>query len=127
MRRRGQHPRRARGRRGGRRAEPFAAHLADWEGPWRYAAPDETEELLRGAGFASARCWLEPRPVETDDVRTYYRNIIMGAHLGRLPEELHDPFLDAVLERLDDAARHPLRAAEHRRRRLSARRSTHDG
>ena len=80
---------------------PFAAHLADWAGPWRYAAPAETEELLRGAGFTSARCWLEPRPVETDDVRTYYRNIIMGAHLGRLPQDLHDPFLDAVLERLD--------------------------
>lgn len=80
---------------------PFAAHLAGWEGPWRYAAPEQTERLLRDAGFASARCWLEPRPVETDDPRTYYRNIIMGAHLGRLPAELHDPFLDAVFAELE--------------------------
>ncbi len=81
--------------------EPFAPYLAEWEGPWRYAAPEETERLLRDAGFGAARCWLEPRPVETDDVRTYYRNIIMGAHLGRLPPELHDPFLDAVVARLE--------------------------
>ena len=82
--------------------EPFAPYLSDWDGPWRYAAPDETEELLSAAGFASAKCWLEPRPVEPEDVRTYYRNIIMGAHLGRLPEELHDPFLDAVFARLEE-------------------------
>jgi trans-aconitate 2-methyltransferase len=84
--------------------EPFAPYFADWDGPWRYAAPDETEELLSAAGFASAKCWLEPRPVEPEDVRTYYRNIIMGAHLGRLPEELHDPFLDAVFARLEEPA-----------------------
>lgn len=84
--------------------EPFAPYLAGWEGPWRYAAPEETEELLRGAGFASVRCWLEPRPVTTDDPTTYYRNIIMGAHLGRLPDELHDQFLDAVFARLEEPA-----------------------
>jgi trans-aconitate 2-methyltransferase len=81
---------------------PFAEHLGDWEGPWRYAAPGETEELLGAAGFSSARCWLEPRPVRPEDPRTYHRNIIMGAHLGRLPEELHDEFLDAVFARLED-------------------------
>jgi trans-aconitate 2-methyltransferase len=81
---------------------PFAEYLGDWEGPWRYAEPQETEELLAAAGFASARCWLEPRPVRPEDPRTYHRNIIMGAHLGRLPDELHDPFLDAVFARLDD-------------------------
>jgi trans-aconitate 2-methyltransferase len=81
---------------------PFAPYLAGWAGPWRYAAPQETEQLLLAAGFASARCWLEPRPVHTDDPRTYYRNIIMGAHLGRLPEHLHEAFLDAVFERLED-------------------------
>jgi trans-aconitate 2-methyltransferase len=84
------------------REQPFAPYLSDWEGPWRFAEPGETEELLLRAGFSSARCWLEARPVETDDPRTYYRNIIMGAHLGQLPEELHDRFLDAVFARLDD-------------------------
>jgi trans-aconitate 2-methyltransferase len=80
---------------------PFAEHLADWPGPWRYAAPGETEELLRAAGFTSARCWLQERPVETDDPPTYYANIILGAHLGQLPAELHDAFVTEVLERLE--------------------------
>ena len=81
---------------------PFAEYLAGWEGPWRYAAPDETERAAgrapasrRDAGSSRARS--SPRTS-----RTYYRNIIMGAHLGRLPEELHDPFLDAVFARLDE-------------------------
>jgi trans-aconitate 2-methyltransferase len=82
--------------------EPFAAHLANWPGPWRYAGPEETEELLLGAGFASARCWLQERPVETDDPATYYANIILGAHLGQLPAELHEAFVAAVLARLDE-------------------------
>ena len=81
--------------------EPFSKYLGDWPGPWRYAAPEETEELLHAAGFSSARCWLQEWPVETDDPRTYYRNIIMGAHLGQLPDELREPFLDAVFARLE--------------------------
>ena len=81
--------------------EPFSKYLGDWPGPWRYAAPEETEELLHAAGFSSARCWLQEWPVETDDPRTYYRNIIIGAHLGQLPDELHEPFLDAVFARLE--------------------------
>ena len=87
VRRARQHPRRARARRGGRaRGAVRRAPRRTGTGPWRYAAPDETEELLPAAGFASANCWLEQRPVEPEDLPTYYRNIIMGAHLGRLPD-----------------------------------------
>ena len=32
--------------------EPFAAHLAGWQGPWNFAAPAETEARLRAAGAA---------------------------------------------------------------------------
>ncbi len=79
---------------------PFAEHFAGWQGPWRYAKPAETEELLLGAGFRAARCWLEERPVTTDDAPTYYRNIILGAHVGRLPAALHDNYVESVLSRL---------------------------
>lgn len=81
---------------------PFAAHFAGWRGPWNFAAPEETERRLRGAGFASARAWLEERPVTPEQPREYLRTINLGAHLDRLPEELREPFVDGVLKRLGD-------------------------
>ena len=33
---------------------PFADHLADWAGPWRFAEPRETEDLLAAAGAQEA-------------------------------------------------------------------------
>jgi trans-aconitate 2-methyltransferase len=79
---------------------PFRPYFEGWQGPWNFATPEDTERRLRGAGFAEARCWLAERPVKPDDPREYLRTINLGAHLERLPADLHDPFLDAVLARL---------------------------
>lgn len=81
---------------------PFREHFADWRGPWNFATPQDTERRLRDAGFTSAKCWLADRPVTPDEPREYLRNINLGAHLERLPAELHDPYLDAVLARLGE-------------------------
>ncbi len=80
-------------------ADPYALYFEGWAGPWRFAGPQETEVLLREAGFAQARCWLEERPVTPEDPFTYLREINLGAHLERLPAELRDPFVREVLER----------------------------
>src|SRR5919108_3226033 len=80
--------------------DPFRAHLGDWRGPWNFAGPEETEQRLAAAGFGEAHCWLAERPVTPDDPREYLRTINLGAHLDRLPADLHAPFLDAMLERL---------------------------
>jgi len=82
--------------------EPFAAHFAGWQGPWNFAAPQDTERRLREAGFGTARCWLAERPVTPDDPREFLRTIVLGAHLDRLPADLHDAWLDAVLARLGE-------------------------
>ena len=79
---------------------PFAEHLAGWRGPWHFATPRDTERRLQAAGFRGARCWLQERPVTPDEPRDYLRTIVLGAHLERLPADLADRFLDAVLERL---------------------------
>jgi trans-aconitate 2-methyltransferase len=75
----------------------FRPHFEGWRGPWNFATPQETEQRLAGAGFTDAKCWLAERPVQPDDPREYLRTINLGAHLERLPAELHDPYLDAVL------------------------------
>lgn len=81
-------------------APEFAAHFAGWEGPWNFAAPQPTEALLREAGFDRVRCWLEEKVVEPDDPRDFVAVVGLAAHHERLPEELREPFTDAVLQRL---------------------------
>ena len=80
--------------------EPYAPSFEGWQGPWNFAAPEETEERLRAAGFSEARAWLQEVGVTPDDPHAYLTEINLGAHLGRLPEELRPRFVDEVVERL---------------------------
>jgi trans-aconitate 2-methyltransferase len=81
-------------------AEPYAPHFAGWRGPWNFATPQDTERRLTAAGFAESRAWLQERPVTPDDPHAYLTEINLGAHLGRLPEDLRSAFVDEVIERL---------------------------
>jgi trans-aconitate 2-methyltransferase len=80
--------------------EPYARHLGGWEGPWNFAGPDATRERLLRAGFAEAETWLEPAPVHLSEPHAFIRTVCLGPHLKRLPEELHDPYVEAVAERM---------------------------
>lgn len=64
---------------------------------WNFAGPEETEERLRAAGFAEARCWLEPKPVTPADPLRFTMTVTLGPHLARLPQEKRRPFAEAVL------------------------------
>jgi trans-aconitate 2-methyltransferase len=79
---------------------PYAAHFRDWQGPWNFATPEDTERRLKAAGFGKARAWLMERPVTPDDAHGYLTEINLGAHLGHLPEALRSPFVDEVIARL---------------------------
>ncbi|HEX7298472.1 MAG TPA: class I SAM-dependent methyltransferase [Solirubrobacteraceae bacterium] len=79
---------------------PYAAHFEGWHGPWNFATPQDTERRLRAAGFVDARAWLQERPVTPDDAHAYLAEINLGAHLGRLPADLHAGFVDDVVQRL---------------------------
>lgn len=78
--------------------DPYAPSFDGWQGPWNFATPQDTERRLHGAGFAQAKAWLQPRPVTPDDPHAYLTEINLGAHLGRLPEALRAPFVDAVVD-----------------------------
>jgi len=78
--------------------EPYAQYFEGWQAPWNYAAAEVTERLLRGAGFAEARCWLTPAPSTPDEPREFLRTIVLGPHVQQLPAELREPFMDDVLE-----------------------------
>jgi trans-aconitate 2-methyltransferase len=78
--------------------EPFAEWVDGFE-PWNFYGSDETEKRLRAAGFETIRCWLEEMPVVVpDDPRNFIAVVGLASMHERLPEDLRDPFTDAVLE-----------------------------
>jgi len=79
---------------------PFAEHLGAWPGDWNFASPAETEPRLRNAGFTDVWCWSTRVDVDLDDPAGYLATICLGSFLERLPEELHDAFIDAAVDRL---------------------------
>jgi trans-aconitate 2-methyltransferase len=84
--------------------EPYARHFREWRTPWYYAAPEPTRERLLAAGFTAAESWLQPAPQYPEQPREFLAKVILGPHVQRLPADLRDPFLDAVLERVGESA-----------------------
>ena len=80
----------------------LAERFAGWAGPWNFATPEDTERRLTSAGFAEARCWLQPWPVEPDEPRAYLQTVCLGPHLQRLAADERERFLDAVMTRLGE-------------------------
>jgi trans-aconitate 2-methyltransferase len=80
-----------------------APHFEGWQGPWNFAIPQDTERRLAAAGFAQAKAWLQPRPVTPEDPHAYLTEINLGAHLGRLPDDLRTSFVDDVIAQLGGA------------------------
>jgi len=76
----------------------FVRHFGGVAPMWNFAGPAETEARLRGAGFAEARCWLEPKPVSPEDPLRFTMTATMVPWLASLPEELRLPFAESVLE-----------------------------
>jgi trans-aconitate 2-methyltransferase len=87
------------------RRDPFAAHLRGFERPWNFRSPEETASTLEGAGFEEVRCERAERWYEFDDPREFQRTVGLAVHLDRLPRELHEEFVDAVLAETPDPSR----------------------
>ena len=79
--------------------DPYAPYLGGWQGPWHFAGAEKTAARLERAGFAEVETWLEPYPVMPPDPISFVRVVCLGPHLERLPEQLHDSYARAVLER----------------------------
>ncbi len=77
----------------------FAEYFDGWQRPWNYATAEATSLRLQQAGFAEISSWLEPRSVTLPDARAFTRSVCLVRHLDRLPESLHRPFVERVLER----------------------------
>ena len=77
--------------------ERFSAYLRGMPAVTYFASVDDTQARLRRAGFDVSRVWLEKRTVEPREPSAFVRSVGLHKHLDRLPAELHDVFVDAVL------------------------------
>ena len=98
--------------------ERFSAYLRGIPPTYNFASVGDTEAKLSRAGFEGVRVWLEPKVVTPRDPRRYVRSVGLAKHLDRLPLELRDDFVDAVL----GGMAHPLTLA-YVRLNISARRA----
>jgi trans-aconitate 2-methyltransferase len=80
----------------------FFAQFGEMPLLWNFSGPDETEHRLREAGFAQSKAWLEHKPVTPENPREFARVVTLGPHLSRLPDEMHDDFIDAVLAEMPE-------------------------
>jgi trans-aconitate 2-methyltransferase len=81
---------------------PFSEHLSDWPGDWHFASPRETEARLLELGFTDVWCWRSELTVEPEDAFGYLGAICCGSFLERLPEDLHEAFVEQVLAELPE-------------------------
>jgi trans-aconitate 2-methyltransferase len=79
--------------------EPFAEHLAGRSSQSNFAGAEETETRLRAAGFTDVRTWLEPSPVTPQYPAEFIRAVNLRLYVAALPDELVDPYIQAVLDR----------------------------
>jgi len=77
--------------------ERFASYFRDLGRPWNFASVGDTEARLARAGFDVDRVWLERRTYDPPEPREYVRTVGLSRHLARLPDDLQDEFIDAVL------------------------------
>lgn len=83
---------------------PFSQFLGGWAGNWYFASPEATSRALEGAGFRDVHCWTEPSQEWIPEARDYLSTVCLGAHLERLPEAMHEDYVDTVLERVAEPA-----------------------
>jgi len=77
--------------------ERFSAYLRGMPAATNFASVDDTELRLGRAGFEVERVWLVRREYEPEEPRAFVRSVGLSKQLDRLPPELHDEFVDAVL------------------------------
>lgn len=80
----------------------FAEHFPGMAPMWNFATAEDTEAVLRGAGFDEVRCWLQRKNVQPAQPIDFLATVTLGPHLDRLPAELKEPFVAAVAAQMGE-------------------------
>jgi trans-aconitate 2-methyltransferase len=78
---------------------PYAEHLAGVELRSNLATAEDTDRRLHAAGFTDVRVWISPSDVTPGDPAAFTRTVNLRQYVQRLPPELVEPYVGAVLAR----------------------------
>lgn len=82
-------------------SEPFAQYFVQWQRPWHFAGPQETEKLLHDVGFRKVSAHLSVEPAAfagREQFSSFVRTAVIWPYLARLPAALQEQFLKAYLD-----------------------------
>jgi trans-aconitate 2-methyltransferase len=77
--------------------ERFSSYLRGIPATYNFASVGDTQARLERAGFEAKPVWLENRVFAPPEPQAYVRAVGLARHLERLPDDLHDEFVEAVL------------------------------
>ena len=80
--------------------ERFSSYLRTMQSPWYFASVADTEARLSRVGFESPNCWVETKDVRPPEPEAwpFLSSCVINEHLERLPDDLKEPFIEALLE-----------------------------
>jgi trans-aconitate 2-methyltransferase len=84
------------------REEPFSEIFGEYEDPWNFAGPEETEVRLIDAGYESAECWLEERVAHPEDPRGFFEASFLAPAREVLEPELFAEYTDRLLAEMGE-------------------------
>jgi trans-aconitate 2-methyltransferase len=77
--------------------ERFAPYFRDMAQAWNFASVGDTQARLARAGFEIGQVWLEQKRYTPPQPREFLRTCGLAKHLDRLPPDLQEPFVDAIM------------------------------
>jgi trans-aconitate 2-methyltransferase len=77
--------------------ERFSAYLRGMPAVKNFASVGDTEARLERAGFEVGGVWLENKTVQPREPRPFVATVVLAKHVDRLPADLRDEFIDAVI------------------------------
>jgi trans-aconitate 2-methyltransferase len=80
----------------------YGKYLTEVPRAWNFASDDDTSGILEDVGFSDVRCWLEPKEVRPEEPIAFLRTVSLGPYMAVLPEELRDPFVTEVKDRMGE-------------------------
>lgn len=107
-----------------RERDPFAQYLAGTDDAKNYRTPESAVAIMQRNGWTDARSDAFDAPVEfpdEDEAAVYLRTIILRDHVRHLPDDLHEPYVRAVIAEYIDRHGPPF-TADYVRLNLWARR-----
>ena len=79
------------------RQEPFVEIFGEYDDPWNFAGPEETEIRLIDAGYEDVECWLEERVAHPEDPRGFFEASFLAPARQVLDDDQFTGYADRLM------------------------------